>query len=227
MNNFWSEVEAILESKSLLKHPFYQAWTMGTLTRDDLAYYAQQYFQQEARFPRYLSAVHSNCPDLETRQVILENMVQEESGPENHPELWLRFAGAVGAERKSVLNAKMNAGTRKCVETFDRLSRGNWQAGLAALFAYEVQQPAVAKTKIEGLKSKYGLDSNDALGFFQLHESVDVWHSESEKTILADEIRRDPKLGEEVKASVSEACNALNALLDGVCEARGIACMAK
>jgi pyrroloquinoline-quinone synthase len=227
VNNFWSEVESILESKSLLKHPFYQAWTMGTLTRDDLAYYAQQYFQQEARFPRYLSAVHSNCPDLETRQVILENMVQEESGPENHPELWLRFAGAVGAERGSVLNAEMNAGTKKCVETFDRLSRGSWQAGLAALFAYEVQQPAVAKTKIDGLKMKYGLDSKDALGFFQLHESVDVWHSESEKQILTDEIRKDSKLGEEVKASVSEACDALNALLDGVCEARGIACTTK
>jgi len=113
------------------------------------------------------------------------------------------------------------------VETFDRLSRGSWQTGLAALYAYEAQQPAVAKTKIEGLKSKYGLDSKDAVGFFQVHESVDAWHSESEKTILADEIRKDAKLGEDVKASVSEACDALNALLDGVCEARGIACVAK
>ena len=61
---WWREVEAVLEAKSLLKHPFYQAWTMGTLTREDLAHYAQQYYQQEARFPRYLSAVHSNCPEL-------------------------------------------------------------------------------------------------------------------------------------------------------------------
>ena len=60
MNNFWSEVDAILESKSLLKHPFYQAWTMGSLTREDLAYYAEQYYQQESNFPRYVSAVHSN-----------------------------------------------------------------------------------------------------------------------------------------------------------------------
>jgi len=227
VKNFWSEIEAILESKSLLKHPFYQAWTMGALTREDLAYYAQQYFKQESNFPRYVSAVHSNCPELKTRQMLLENLTHEESGPENHPELWLRFAGAVGADRGSVQNAQMNAGTKRCVETFDRLSRGSWQTGLAALYAYEAQQPAVAKTKIEGLKSKYGLDSKDALGFFEVHESVDAWHSESEKTILADEIRKDAKLGEDVKASVSEACDALNALLDGVCEARGIACTAK
>jgi len=224
VNNIWSEIDAILDEKSLLKHPFYQAWTMGTLTREDLAHYAQQYYKQESNFPRYVSAVHSNCPELKTRQMLLENLTHEESGPENHPELWLRFAGAVGADRGSVQNAEMNAGTKKCVETFDRLSRGDWRTGLAALFAYEVQQPAVAKTKIEGLKNKYGLDSKDALGFFQVHESVDAWHSESEKQILSDEIRRNPALGEEVKASVSEACDALNALLDGVCESRGIAC---
>jgi pyrroloquinoline-quinone synthase len=225
--NFWSEIEAVLENKSLLKHPFYQAWTKGELTREDLAYYAEQYFKQESNFPRYVSAVHSNCPELKTRQMLLENLTHEESGPENHPELWLRFAGTVGAGRDSVLNAEMNAGTKRCVETFDRLSRGRWQTGLAALYAYEAQQPAVAKTKIEGLKSKYALDSKDALGFFQVHESVDAWHSESEKNVLLDEIRKDAKLGEEVKASVSEACDALNALLDGVCEARGIACMTK
>ena len=51
-----------------------------------------------------------------------------------------------------MLNAEMNAGTKRCVETFERLSRGRWQTGLAALYAYEAQQPAVAKTKIEGLK---------------------------------------------------------------------------
>lgn len=227
MINFWSEIEAVLDNKSLLKHPFYQAWSKGELTREDLAYYAEQYYKQESNFPRYVSAVHSNCPELKTRQMLLENLTHEESGPENHPELWLRFAGAVGASRGSVLGAEMNAGTKRCVETFERLSRGDWRTGMAALYAYEAQQPAVAKTKIEGLKSKYGLDSKDALGFFQVHESVDAWHSESEKKVLADEVRRNPALGEEIKASVSEACDALNALLDGVCEARGIACMAK
>jgi pyrroloquinoline-quinone synthase len=224
VSNFWSEIENILEAKSLLKHPFYQAWTEGRLTRDDLAYYASQYFKQEARFPRYVSAVHSNCPELKTRQMLLENLTHEESGPENHPELWLRFAGAVGASRETVLNGPMNAGTQRCIDTFDRLSRGQWQAGVAALYAYEVQQPEVAKTKIAGLKSKYGLDSKEALGFFQVHESIDGWHSESEKQVLLDEIQIHANLGEVVKSSVSEACDALNALLDGVCEARGIAC---
>ena len=225
IDSLWREIEKILDNKSLLKHPFYQAWTMGTLTREDLAYYAQQYYQQEARFPRYVSAVHSNCPEIKPRQMLLENLTHEESGPDNHPELWLAFAGAVGASRESVINAEMNSGTKRCVKTFDRLSRGGWQGGLAALYAYEAQQPAVAKTKIEGLKKNYGLTSRAALNFFQVHETMDVWHSESEKTILTDEIRKNPALAENIKASVFEACDALNALLDGVCEARGIACV--
>jgi pyrroloquinoline-quinone synthase len=226
IESFWREVEAILDAKSLLKHPFYQAWTMGALTRYDLAYYAQQYFQQEARFPRYVSAVHSNCPEIKTRQMLLENLTHEESGPENHSELWLAFAGAVGASRESVQNAEMNAGTKKCVDSFTKLSRGSWQTGLAALYAYEVQQPAVAKTKIAGLKAQYGLSSKAALGFFEVHETVDVWHAESSKEILTAEVRKNPGLGAEVKASISEACDSLNALLDGVCKSRGIACHA-
>jgi pyrroloquinoline-quinone synthase len=221
-SSWWKDVEEILETKSLLKHPFYQAWTMGTLTRDDLGFYAQQYYQQESRFPRFVSAVHSSCPELKIRQELLKNLNEEESGPENHPELWLRFAKAVGASRESVTDAAMLPETAKCVSTFETLARGNWQAGLAALFAYEAQQPAVAKTKIEGLKAKYGLDSKEALGFFQVHQEADAWHSEVEKRILQDEANRDPELKAEIKDAVSRACDALNTLLDGVCEARGI-----
>mgnify|MGYP001584675992 CR=1 FL=1 len=223
--NWWNEVEAIIAEKSLLKHPFYQAWTMGTLTREDLAHYAQQYYHQEARFPRFVSAVHSDCPELKTRQVLLDNLNHEESGPENHPELWLRFAESVGASRESVTGSLPAPATKACMKAFADLTRGGWVAGVAALYAYEAQQPGVAKTKIEGLKAKYGLDSKEALGFFQVHETVDVWHSESEKQILLDQAAKNPDLKQDIKAAVAQACDALNGLLDGVCEARGIVCL--
>ena len=220
---WWREIEEILEQKSLLKHPFYQAWTMGTLTREDLAVYAQQYYQQESRFPRYVSAVHSNCPEFTVRQELLENLNHEEAGPENHPELWLRFAESVGASRASVQNAEMLPQTKACVEAFTSMTKDeNYAVGLAALYAYEAQQPAVAATKIEGLKKNYALASKDATGFFEVHKDVDVWHSESEKRALLDAAAKDPELKSDIKASVAKACDALNTLLDGVCEARGI-----
>ena len=220
---WWQEVAAIIEEKSLLKHPFYQAWTMGTLTRGDLAYYAEQYYQQEARFPRYLSAVHSNCSELNVRQELLQNLNHEEAGAENHPELWLRFGESVGASRGTVVVAAMAPETQACVETFEALCGDKrWPVGLAALYAYEAQQPGVARTKIEGLKSRYGLNSKEALGFFEVHQEMDVWHSEAEKKILLDQAAKRPELREAVKDSVSRACDALNGLLDGVCQARGI-----
>jgi len=225
--NWWDEVEAVIAEKSLLKHPFYQAWTMGRLTREDLAYYAQQYYQQESRFPRYVSAVHSNCPELRARQMLLENLSHEEAGSENHPELWLRFAEAVGASREAVVKAEMSGATQACVRTFESLAHDpSWPVGLAALYAYEAQQPAVARTKREGLVGRYGVCSEPALAFFRAHEELDQWHSEAERRMLLEQAGREPSLKGKVVAAVSRACDALNGLLDGVCEARGIECPA-
>ena len=155
--------------------------------------------------------------------MFLENLSHEESGPDNHPELWLRFAGSVGASRESVQLAESNEETLRCVSEFNRLSRdARWPVGLAALYAYEAQQPAVARTKIEGLKMHYDLDSKDALGFFETHQTMDVWHSQTEKDVLLDQVRKNPELKTAVVSAVSDACDALNALLDGVCESRKI-----
>lgn len=222
---WWKKIEAIISEKSVLKHPFYQAWTRGELSSEDLSHYARQYYQQESRFPRYLSAVHSHCPDRKTRQTLLENLNHEEAGTENHADLWLDFAAAVGADRESVVKANADAKTLECVAAFESLSRnGHWTEGLAALYAYEAQQPEVAKTKMEGLRARYGIDSHKALKFFKVHEEMDQWHSQAEKDILLTEVEKNPALKHGIEMAVSKACDALNALLDGVCQARGISC---
>ena len=123
---------------SLLKHPFYQEWTAGTLSVERLRNYAVQYYRHVAAFPRYLSGLHSRCEDLETRQVLLENLIDEERGSENHPELWLKFAEALGLSREEVLAAEPLPATDALVETFTHLSRDlPLQAGLGALYVYE------------------------------------------------------------------------------------------
>ena len=48
------------------------------LTREIIKDYAEQYYQHVKAFPRYISATHSLCEDLEKRRILLENLQDEE-----------------------------------------------------------------------------------------------------------------------------------------------------
>jgi pyrroloquinoline-quinone synthase len=156
----------MIAKRNLLKHPFYQAWTAGELPIERLRNYAIRYYPHVAAFPRYLSAIHSRCDDIVTRQALLENIIEEERGAENHPELWLRFAEALGVDRSRVLEATVTPAMEKVVATFNELcASGSVAAGLAAIYAYEAQIPAVASAKIGGLKQSYGIYDDRGLVF--------------------------------------------------------------
>src|ERR1700719_347786 len=111
-------LDSMIAERSLLKHPFYQAWTAGTLSIERLQNYAVQYYPHVAAFSRYLSAIRSRCADIATRQELLENLVDEERGAENHPELWLRFAEAIGIPRDRVLDSTTSASSTGLVDEF-------------------------------------------------------------------------------------------------------------
>lgn len=100
-------VHDLISRRRLLDHPFYTAWSRGELTREALRTYAEQYYHWVHAFPTWLSAAHANATDLETRRELLENLIDEERGPENHPELWLRFCDALGLDREAVANAEL------------------------------------------------------------------------------------------------------------------------
>src|SRR5579863_5634943 len=168
VNQTIASLNSLGAEMSLLKHPFYQQWTAGTLSAERLRNYAIQYYPHVAAFPRYLSALHSRCDDFETRQVLLENLIDEERGAENHPELWLKFARALGVPRDEVLSAEQLPVANALVGTFDHLSRDlPLAAGLSALFVYESQVAQVATAKLDGLHRFYGFpqavhDEHDA-----------------------------------------------------------------
>lgn len=182
--SFTSTLLTELAPKHLLKHPFYQEWTCGHLSIDSLQTYARQYFHQVKEFPRYVSATHSNCADIKSRQVLLENLIDEERGENNHPELWLRFAEGIGETRENVLNQELFPETKALIDTFMRLSRSSYEEGLGALFAYEYQIPEVAASKIEGLKKFYNVSDERTLSFFTVHLQADVWHAQACRELM-------------------------------------------
>src|SRR6185436_9263330 len=89
-SEFESALSAAVLEFSMLKHPFYVAWSEGKLTKEILGEYAKQYYAHVKAFPTYVSGVHSQCEDVSIRQQLLENLIEEERGEDNHPELWLR-----------------------------------------------------------------------------------------------------------------------------------------
>jgi pyrroloquinoline-quinone synthase len=178
-------IDKLIDERHLLTHPFYTKWAEGTLPREALQEYARQYYAFESSFPRFLSAIHARTESAEVRQQLLDNLWDEEHGPDNHAELWLRFAEGVGVERDDVRSAKRNEATQALVELYGELSRTAPVAeGVAALYAYERQVPQVSGSKIEGLKKHFGVDDARSLEFFVLHGELDIEHSGAEREML-------------------------------------------
>jgi pyrroloquinoline-quinone synthase len=209
-------LDARIASKHLLNHTFYQRWTEGTLSREELRDYAAQYFHYAMAFPTFISAMHQHTDDLATRQMLLENLIEEERGAENHPELWLRFCESLGMDRETVKNGAPNEATRHLIETMKSLAReGALHEGLAALYAYESQIPAVAKAKIEGLAKWYGISADRDIAFFTVHMDADVVHSETSRQILRD-LCSDENRTMAAASATSRTVDALYGFLDSV-----------
>jgi pyrroloquinoline-quinone synthase len=51
-----------IQERHLLRHPFYQAWSEGALSRHALQEDSKQYYRHVEAFPTYVSVVHANCP---------------------------------------------------------------------------------------------------------------------------------------------------------------------
>ncbi len=223
MNHHLDSIDQQIAAKHLLTHPFYLAWTRGELSKEALTDYAQQYYHHVAAFPTYLSAVHAKCDDQPTRRQILSNLIDEEAGTPNHPELWLQFAESLGTSRAEVRATAPQPETTALIETFRAVcGAGTTADGLGALYAYESQIPMVSESKIDGLKKHYGFNDPKAYEYFSVHIEADREHSAAEREMLREHVTNENALS--VKAGVDRVLNALWDLLSAVCQRHAIAC---
>jgi pyrroloquinoline-quinone synthase len=209
-------IDGKVAERAMLTHPFYQAWTEGRLPLDTLRGYARQYFHHVEEFPRAVSAVHSACPERDGRRMLAENLAEEEGlepGKQDHATLWLMFACGLGQSEDAVRAQALNPETQALIDTFRKLSRQSYAAGLGALYAYESQFPSVAAAKIEGLIERYGITDEETLRFFRVHESADVEHSSVCRALL-DRLPATDKA--EAIAAGEELAGALWNFLSGV-----------
>jgi pyrroloquinoline quinone (PQQ) biosynthesis protein C len=161
-----------LSGKDLLTHPFYVRWQRGEVSIGELQAYAGQYRHFEAAFPGYLRDIAAQVELDSARDVVLRNLEDEAGGPVTHVELFEDFALAIDAPAA----APAEPATQRLLDTYAELVAGGPAAGLAAVVAYEIQFPAVAATKADGLRRDHGLDSAGT-AFWDLHSELDGDHA--------------------------------------------------
>jgi pyrroloquinoline-quinone synthase len=207
------KIDAAIAEKSLLKHPFYQDWQMGKLSREALQLYAAQYYRHVEAFPTHLRVLAART-EGSIRDIILQNLAEEENPALPHPKLWRDFAATLGVNEEDITNCPALPGTQAVVETFREIVGDRPVAeAVAALYAYEAQVPEIATTKIEGLQKFYGVNSPKALAYFAVHEEADKDHRAAWRGWLEEHAHGDE---EEILATTNQALDALWGALDAV-----------
>ena len=145
------------EKYHLLKHPFYQAWTAGKLSKDSLALYAEQYYQHVRSFPDNLKQLAARTNgDANLRALVNENLAEELDPAASHPMLWRHFAQSLGVSEASMEDARPLPGIAALLDTFDEVAaQGSKTQAVAAFYVYEAQVPEIATQKISGLRRFY------------------------------------------------------------------------
>ncbi len=219
---FFDRLETRIAKYDLLCHPFYKAWSAGQLTRDDLRGYAQDYFHHVEAFPSYLAALGTRLDDGELRRAVLANMCDEKGSSDAegkdaapHSDLWLDFAEGMGSTRNLEWHSPVPE-IRNLIRYFNQVSsEGTPEEALAAFYAYESQVPRIAQEKERGLRDMYGADDKTC-GYFSLHATADVYHSNVWKKQLEKRITAHPENAEAALDAAENAAEALWHALDGI-----------
>jgi pyrroloquinoline-quinone synthase len=199
--DLWSRLEDVQARWNVLEHPFYERWTTGQLSRDDLARYAGQY--------RYAVAALAQAADRAAAAggtVALAVHAGEEAA---HVALWDQFAGAAGSDGPQPAEPE----TAACAATWAGDGR-DLLGHIVALYAIESAQPAISRVKADGLREHYGFASGPATAYFDLHAELDREHAAEGRELLAARI--DEADEDALVAEAERVLKANWALLDGV-----------
>ena len=199
--SIWERIESSRERWDVLRHPFYQRWSAGELTKDELARYSGQYRHAVAAIADMSESVAAALPERED----LRRHAAEELG---HLRLWDGFLGDAGGDAGDDATPE----TAECVRTWT--ASGDALEVLARLYAVESGQPQISRTKREGLLERYGFGDGAGTAYFRIHETRDVEHA-AEARELIEELA-DSGDEDRIVAAAESAFRANWRLLDGV-----------
>ena len=178
MNSLTQKIDQIIEERSLLKHPFYQTWSDGKLTREALVGYSKEYYQLVKAVPIFMTQLLDHVQEPMYNE--LEFNQQEEF---SHISLWERFAGGLGVSRKELTNYEGLYKTNHAISGLHSLM-SSFVSGSVAMYAFEKEIPKISEIKLQGLAEFYGLTSEDITKYFKEHMEADIRHTASWQKII-------------------------------------------
>lgn len=216
MSLLLSSLDNDIQDKSLLKHKFYQMWSAGSLSLDDLRGYSKEYFQLVRAVPVLVDNVLQQVtPEIERNYAPSATIKHNLDEEKEHIAPWISFANSIGVTEKELFEYACTAKTQEAVAEMLKLTNGSFSAGISTLYTYEKQLPEISTKKIEGLMKFYGVQKNKALDYFRIHEKVDIEHAKLWGSLLdVLSASHHPTILD--AASVSLKCQ--NMILDGVCD---------
>jgi pyrroloquinoline-quinone synthase len=203
---FFTHLETVRDRWNVLQHPFYQRWSAGELTREELAVYAGQYRHAVVALADASTAT-AEVAGEELRAGLRAHAAEETA----HIDLWDEFTAAVGGD----VTAAPTTETAACAAAWSGDGERPLLQSLAAMYAIESGQPAISETKTEGLVEHYGFaPGSDATRYFELHAVRDIEHAAHERELL--EARLQPGDAEALLEEAEAVLRANWELLDGV-----------
>lgn len=202
-----------IEERSILKHPFYQAWEQGKLTIEDLQRYAPQYRYVETEIARTFQALGRHFPDERQFAEIYRQECE-------HVLYWMHFCERLGLERLKVRGTPALASTRALVGLLSEMYKLPSSA-LVSAYVIESQNPGVAQTKHQGMIKHFGFDPDapadaEALAFFREHMEKDPHHA----ALLGEWIETSGVDENEELATADQVLEKVWEFLDGVSQTK-------
>lgn len=200
-NTVWDRIEQSRSRWNVLRHPFYERWSRGELTLDELGRYSGQYRHAVEAIAAISADVAAELP----QRPEVARHAAEETG---HVRLWDGFVDAVGG----ATDAEPTSETAECVEAWT--APDGRLATLARLYAIESGQPEISRTKRDGLAAFYGIEDGAGTAYFRVHETRDAEHAAEARELISE--LAGPADEDEIVAAAESAFRANWRLLDGV-----------
>lgn len=134
MSSRIEQLDAIVRQFDLNEHPFYVEWRAGTLPVERLAEYADEWAP-------FIGVIADGWERIGHPDYAAEER--------EHDELWRDFRNALGA------SGEMRRPHSKVLLAVGEQAFASVPEALGALYSFEVQQPATATSKLEGLREHY------------------------------------------------------------------------